>query len=386
MKVDEAYIVKNNKKLRYGYTTGTCAAAAAKAACILLFEGSAPGYVDIKTPSGVTISPEVFFASYENGSASCAVKKDAGDDPDATDGIFIYARAERLKNEECPLEDTSGPTVLIDGGEGIGRVTLPGLEQPVGSAAINSVPRRMITEAALEVCSAHSYTGQINITISAPGGEDIAKKTYNPRLGIVGGISILGTTGIVEPMSEKAMIDAIGVELNVIKAGGCNTVVMIPGNYGAAFARDTLGIDVQKALKCSNYIGESLDLAVTAGIPNVLLVGHIGKLIKLSGGIMNTHSRNADCRMELLCAAVLRAGCGSELALRVLGALTAEEAVRIIDESGVLESVMASVMERIEFHLSQRTKGALNAQAVTFSSNLGLLGMTSGAQKLIDGL
>ena len=201
----ERYVVKQNKRLRCGYTTGSCAAAAAKAAAELLLGGENPEQVELLTPKGIllTLTPE----DCRRGEtwAGCAIRKDGGDDPDATNGILVYAR----------VEQDNGSEILIDGGTGVGRITLPGLEQPVGAAAINRVPRAMIQNAVEEICEAYDYRGGLRVVISVPQGEEIAQKTFNPRLGIQGGISILGTTGIVEPMSETALIKSIEVEMGV---------------------------------------------------------------------------------------------------------------------------------------------------------------------------
>ena len=199
-----------------------------------------------------------------------------------TDGITVYARVEKT---DLPY------TIEIDGGEGIGRVTKPGLDQNVGSAAINSTPRRMITEELQQVCEDNRYTGGLKVIISAPAGNEIAKRTFNSRLGVVGGISILGTTGIVEPMSEEALIDSIALEIRQRKALGDSRLILTPGNFGADFLKSVYGIDSGKIVKCSNYVGKALEAAVDAGFSQVLLAGHIGKFVKLSSGIMNTHSK-----------------------------------------------------------------------------------------------
>ncbi|MGN1171449.1 MAG: cobalt-precorrin-5B (C(1))-methyltransferase CbiD, partial [Lachnospiraceae bacterium] len=187
----EQFVYKDKKKLRCGYTTGSCAAAAAKAAAIMLFIGEKIDSVDLLTPGGVSLRLNVEETERNSDSVSCAVRKDAGDDADITDGILIYATVQRQEKQG----------IEIDGGEGIGRVTRPGLEQSPGSAAINSVPRRMIRDALSEVCDTFGYEGGLKAVIWAPEGTELAKKTFNPNLGVEGGISILGTSGIVEPMS-----------------------------------------------------------------------------------------------------------------------------------------------------------------------------------------
>lgn len=369
----EEYVVKQNRKLRCGYTTGSCAAAAAKAAAEILLGGYEVPAVELMTPKGILLNLDIHDITVGEGWACCAVQKDGGDDPDATNGIFIYAKAEYTESDQ----------ILIDGGEGVGRVTLPGLEQPVGAAAINQVPRQMIRNAVSEICEAYDHKKGIKVTVSVPEGAKIAEKTFNPRLGIRGGISILGTTGIVEPMSESALIKSIEVEMKVLISNGNDSLVVIPGNYGTVFSRNELGINMDRCLKCSNYIGETIDFAVNMGVREILLIGHIGKFIKLSGGIMNTHSRNADCRMELMATAALKAGAPLPVLEEILKSSTTDEGVRILEEKGYLKETMGQIMDRISFYLANRCQGAIRTEAMIFSNVYGLLGKTSGADELL---
>ena len=310
--LEDYYVIKNNKKLRYGYTTGSCAAAAAKAAARMLLTGETVENVDLMTPKGILLHLEILDIHKGEEEVSCAVRKDGGDDPDATHGLLVYA-AVRKKKE-------SG--VTIDGGRGVGRVTKRGLEQPVGAAAINRTPRAMITEAVEDIADAFGYTEGFTVVISIPGGEEVAKKTVNPRLGILGGISVLGTSGIVVPMSEDALIASIHAEMRLRKENGGDYLLITPGNYGAAFVSSYPDVDVENSVKCSNYVGETLDYAVNLGIRGILFVADIGKFIKVSGGIMNTHSRCADSRAELMTAAAIRAGADLETAKQLLETIT----------------------------------------------------------------
>ena len=205
----DSFVTKDGKRLRRGYTTGSCAAAAAKSAALMLLAGRRLESIHLVTPSGMELDLPLQDIVIADNYVSCGVIKDSGDDPDVTDGITVYARVEKTG---CPY------TVEIDGGNGIGRVTKPGLDQSVGSAAINSTPRRMITEELLQVCEDTGYKGGLKVVISAPAGTEIAKRTFNPKLGVVDGISILGTTGIVEPMSEEAIIESIALEIRQRKA------------------------------------------------------------------------------------------------------------------------------------------------------------------------
>ncbi len=360
--------------MRTGFTTGSCAAAAAKAATEMLLGGNRISEVKIVTPAGVVYCPEIEEIREENGHIACAVRKDAGDDPDVTDGMLIFAEA-------SVKEDGSG-SVYIDGGRGIGRVTRPGLDQPVGNAAINSVPRTMIDSQVRSLMEAHDFHDSIRITIYAPEGEEIAEKTFNPRLGITGGISIIGTTGIVEPMSTKALIDTIRVELRQQKEMGAKIAVVSPGNYGLEFMKTAYGYDLDRAVKCANYIGDAIDLARELGFDRMLLVGHIGKLIKVSGGIMNTHSREADSRMELMAAAAIRAGADRETLLGILDAVSTEEAYALLESAGIAEKTMQHVMERIGFYLKKRA-GHLEIRCMVYANRYGLLGQSEGAEDWI---
>ena len=393
----EEYMVKQNRRLRCGYTTGSSAAAAAGAAAEMLLGGEDISCTELMTPKGILLKLDVEAAVRGEGFVSCGVRKDGGDDPDVTDGLLICARVEYAGGSEGPgavlgtaqegfpeSSPTEGTRVVIDGGEGVGRVTLPGLEQPVGAAAINRVPRRMIREAVLEVCVAYGFEGSLKVTVSVPEGEEIAKKTFNPRIGILGGISILGTTGIVEPMSESALIHSIKVEMKVQLKRGNGYLVVIPGNYGTVFSRNELGVDTERTMKCSNFIGETVDFAAELGARGLLFIGHIGKFIKLSGGIMNTHSRNADSRMELLAAAAIRAGAPLSVLSEVLKAVTTDEGLRILKDAGFLEAAMRHVTERAGFYLQARAGGALQTEVMIFSNVYGLLGQTKGAAELLE--
>ena len=257
----EQFVVKDGKQLRLGYTTGSCAAAAAKAAGWMLLTGREKKTIGLHTPKGIDLTLHVEEITRGADFVSCAIAKDAGDDPDVTAGALIFARV-ALK---------ASPGVDIDGGFGVGRVTKPGLDQSVGNAAINSVPRAMIRENLLEIARELDYPGGFTVEISVPLGEELAKKTFNPRLGIVGGISILGTTGIVEPMSEQALVDTIRVELRQKRTQG-DYVLLTPGNYGSDFIRDSLKIDPKTAVQVSNFIGVSLDICKELEFKGALLI------------------------------------------------------------------------------------------------------------------
>lgn len=535
--VENLYVIKQNKKLRCGYTTGSCAAAAARAAAQILLgspsgENELPDTVPLMTPKGILLHlpVRVVRADRAKGRVLCAVRKDAGDDPDVTDGLEICAEVRMLAPDieeaaagirsfqaqgggertdvegegpagagsPCPgmdpgglgdkyafayyqgkeydsavrlqLLDTlraagwqsqgdtggagqrqsvsrnvrreqsafrcagQGPLLVLDGGGGVGRVTRSGLKQNIGEAAINPVPRHMIFEAAAEECRRAGYAGGLRITISVPGGEEVAKKTFNPRLGILGGISILGTTGIVEPMSEEALIESIRLEMGQHVKNGERILVLTPGNYGLDFIRDGLKLPPDKAILCSNFIGLAVDEAAallagdgpepvrigegpepagtggacpeparpgnsgaepftpegagpeepgTGEAAGILYVAHIGKAVKVAGGIMNTHSREGDCRAEISAACAIQAGIGLADAGRILQTQTTDEAVGIMKEAGLLEKTMEIVCRRVRSYLQHRCGGTIRTEAIVYNQTEGLLGMTEGAGQML---
>ncbi len=366
--------------MKKGFTTGSCSAAAAKAATYMLLSGIKKEKIDIETPAGIKFNADIVDICIEENKVSCGVIKDGGDDPDVTTGCHVIAI---VSVEEVSTEKNTKPKVVIDGGEGVGRVTLPGLDQPVGNAAINHVPRSMIENEVLEVCQLLDFTGTINVLISVPEGKDIAKKTFNPRLGIVDGISILGTTGIVEPMSKKALIDTIEVELQQKKALGNTVAFVSPGNYGLKFMEETYNYDLDKSVKCSNFIGETIDMACDLGFETFVITGHIGKLIKLAGGIMNTHSHEADARMEIMASCCVRAGADMVLTKTVLDCLNTEEALHKIEESGLLKDTMNIVLEKILFYMNFRAQGRIKVECILYSNEFGLLAESKGARELL---
>lgn len=368
--------------MRFGFTTGSCAAAAAKAAAYMLLTGKEKTRIAIQTPKGIRYETDVCDISRKETEVSCAVVKDGGDDPDITTGAKICARVYLLRAGQ----DKTGARIRIDGGFGVGRVTRPGLDQPVGNAAINHVPREMIGREVTEVCDLTDYRGCLGIEIYVPKGEELAEKTFNPRLGIVGGISILGTSGIVEPMSSQALLDTIRVELRQKRAEGCQTAAVSPGNYGLDYMKRTYGYDLDRSVKCSNFIGDTVDMAAELGFERMLLTGHIGKLVKVSGGIMNTHSREGDCRMELIATAALLEGVEAEPVRQILSCLTCEEAVRILIDAGRLQEVMRRIMDKVIFYLEKRAAGRLQIDCIIYASEFGELAKSAGADAMLEEL
>ena len=355
--------------MKYGFTTGSCAAAASGAAAYMLLTGKTKTDITVETPSGRIFKAAILDIKRSENSVSCAVRKTAGDDPDITDGALIYS--------EVSIRESG---FSIDGGKGVGRVTRPGLDQPVGAAAINRVPREMIEKKVSEVCSFTGYSGGLKIIISVPEGERLAEKTFNPKLGIAGGISILGTSGIVEPMSERAFIETIRLELRQKRAEGERRTVISPGNYGREFMKKSYGFDLDRSVKCGNFIGLTVDMAKEEGFAELLLVGHIGKLIKVAGGIMNTHSREADCRMEILASLGLLCGADGGTARSILRCALTDEAVEILDEAGIKQAVMNMAVERICGNLERRTE-KMKIECMMFSNKFGELGKSREAEK-----
>lgn len=380
--LEDYYVIRDHKKLRFGYTTGSCAAAAAKGAVQMLLSGQEVRTVQLLTPKGILLTLSLLNTVMEDGAVTCAVKKDGGDDPDTTHGLLIYVKAEKQESGDVPEASFTDGVVVLDGGTGVGRVTKPGLSQQIGQAAINRVPRQMIFQEVHAVMEKYGYTGSIRLTVFVPQGEERAKRTFNPRLGIVGGISILGTSGIVEPMSERALIDSIRLEMSQRHALGEEYLLVTPGNYGAQYLQEHMTLPFEKALKCSNYFGETIDMAVDMGVKGILFVSHIGKLIKLAAGIMNTHSHSADARMEILASNAIRAGADLACARRILNCTMTDEALRILQQDGILKETMAEVMARIQFYLNHRSYEQILLGAVMFSNEFGFLGQTEDAKKL----
>ena len=375
--MDGPTIMRNGRALRCGYTTGACAAAATAAAAELLLGGEAPKSVTLDTPKGVPLTLDIARATAGAGAATCAVRKDSGDDPDITNGVLVFAEVRRAAGG-----------VAIDGGEGVGRVTREGLDQPVGAAAINSVPRRMIAEAAEAAMARHNYTGGLAVTISIPGGEALAQKTFNPRLGIEGGLSVIGTTGIVEPMSAAALVDTIKLELNVRCAEGARAALLCPGNFGETFARESLGLAAQP-VSVANFIGEGVDAAVAAGFHRILLVGHVGKLVKLGIGVRNTHSAQGDGRMETLAACALACGAEAPLLRRIMGCATTDAALDLLRGAGLMPQAMQALGARIEATLARWAPESVQIGYVCFTNrapHAGVLCQSANADALMAAL
>ena len=414
----EEYVIKNQKKLRLGITTGTCSAAAAQAAAMQLLLGVESHAVTLRTPKGMTVSVSVYLLESDSRKASYKVVKDSGDDPDVTNGTDVCVTVAYAK--QCVREQTDGsaeldgsvgirgskkssgrvemglrcnnhesqdrswaftsesfPYLTLDGGIGIGRVTKEGLEQAVGQAAINRVPRQMIFAAVADVCEKANVCEPLHITVWMPEGETLAKRTFNPKLGIEGGLSILGTSGILEPMSEQAIVATIETEIRQLHAVGEEKVLVTPGNYGQAYASEYLGLDLAKSVKSSNYIGDTIDLAISYGMKDFLLVGNIGKLVKLAAGIFNTHSKVADGRGEIFAVHAAMAGAGADVVQEIYNCINTDRMLDVVEREGLREAVMQSILAAIEKHVAGRIGDAMRFGVIVFSEKYGYLGQTA---------
>lgn len=379
------------QELRSGFTTGTCAAVASKAAAVMLLTGCELQQMKLMTPKGRSADLPLFHVVLSQEKAVCAVIKDAGDDPDVTHQAMVFASVTytdvKEEGEAAGIyrregEDGKAP-LFLTAGEGIGWVTKPGLSCPVGMPAINPVPRDMIFQGVEDARREAGFDSSLTITVWMPEGKKLAEKTFNSRLGIVGGLSILGTTGIVKPMSEEALIATIRLEIHMKAVAGMKRVILVPGNYGEAFIQETLGLDLKNGVICSNFIGEALQSAGEEGFHQILFAGHIGKLIKTAGGVPNTHSKYGDRRMEILwdCTAPFSEG-RDGLKDEIMAANTMEEAAGILKSFGILEPVMEEAVDRIQRYMSLWS-GGRTVEVVTFSTMYGILGMSRGAKELI---
>lgn len=427
----EEYVIKNQKKLRLGITTGTCSAAAAQAAAMQLLLGVESHAVTLRTPKGMTVSVPVYVLESDSRKSSYKVVKDSGDDPDVTNGTDVcvtveYAQqstreksnrsagtsGDKKPNGSVEIGGNAGsdgiveasiqsskngsqdrsraftsesyPYLTLDGGIGIGRVTKEGLEQAVGQAAINRVPRQMIFDAVADVCEKANVCEPLHITVWMPEGETLAKRTFNPKLGIEGGLSVLGTSGILEPMSEQAIVATIETEIRQLHAVGEEKILVTPGNYGQAYASEYLGLDLAKSVKSSNYIGDTIDLAISYGMKDFLLVGNIGKLVKLAAGIFNTHSKVADGRGEIFAVHAAMAGAGADVVQEIYDCINTDRMLDVVEREGLREAVMQSILAAIEKHVDSRIGDAMRFGVIVFSEKYGYLGQTSDAERELN--
>lgn len=362
----------DGRLLRRGFTTGTCAAAAARAAAWMLINKKTIKRVKIDIPAGIQLELDVLTPESGSLFASCGIKKDAGDDPDITNGIVVMARAEYFSQEGIHLE----------GGEGVGRVTKPGLSLPVGASAINPVPREQIKNALEDLVSKGEG---LKITISVPEGEKLAGKTLNSSLGIEGGISILGTSGIVEPMSEESIKESLVLQIPVALEEGFNSLVLTPGRRGQRQAVEVLGFPAPSVIQMSNFVGFMLSTCAGYKVKEVLLCGSLGKLSKVAGGIFHTHSKIADGRREIIAANSALEGASQETINQIMESVTAEGTAKILQEKG-LERVFYRLAERASFRAEKHVQGNLKVGTIFLSYEGKVLGFDQKAQKMGGGL
>lgn len=365
-------VIKKGRTLEKGYTTGTCAQAAAKAAAIYLFTGIKQNYVEVNIPAGKLLKIKIKSLEKYDDYAECSVIKESGDDPDVTNGIEIKAAVYKGYDK-----------LIIDGGKGIGRVTKQGLKVPVGEAAINPVPRKMIAYEMEKICLDFGYDKSFKVIISADEGIETAKKTFNEKLGIIGGISILGTTGIVEPMSEKALIDTIYLEIDSQIEQGRKNILLTPGNYGRNAALEKFGIDIEKGIKISNYIGDTLDYLLYKQPEKVLIIGHAGKLSKMAGGIMNTHSSYADCRHEIFASYAALCGADKKVIEEIFNAVSTDEIDYILMQYNLHEKVWNIIISRIIENINRRLQNKVKCEVMVFTNKENTWKYSSNALEFI---
>jgi cobalt-precorrin-5B (C1)-methyltransferase len=381
----EEFVYIDGKKYRRGYTTGSTATGASKAATYMLLTRSKIDSIKIDTPKGIELDLVVENANIEENFAECSIKKDGGDDIDATHTMDIFSKAE-IVDKGCEEE-----SVIICGGKGIGVVTKKGLSVGVGKPAINPIPLKMIRSEVEKVISEFEEgilpkSKAVRLTISAPKGEEVAKKTFNPRLGIVGGISILGTTGIVEPMSDEGWKKSLSIELQMKKEQGIDKVIFVPGNHGEQFISEHYSLNPHYIIRTSNFIGYMLKEAQRMGFKKIFMAGHIGKFIKLSAGIFNTHSKIADARNEILISNLALMKAPYYLLEEIDKCVTSEEAIDIINEanlSEVFDIICNKCKNRVLEYLND-DEDSIDVEVVIFSMDKTLLGKSSEVEKLAE--
>ncbi len=375
------FLVKSSQKPVIGFTTGTCAACAARAAACVLAGKKCPSYVSVATPAGIVAVMEILSVQADGEKVTCCVQKNSGTDPDVTDGVFVFATLEFCESSE----------IVIEGGVGVGTVTLPGLDQKVGMAAINSVPRKMIADA---VASELGKKSGIKVTVSIPQGLELAEKTFNPKMGIVGGISVLGTSGIVEPMSEDALVKTISLEINVRRELKWPVLAVVPGNYGTAFMKSEYDFSIDTAVTCSNFVYDTVTMALNSGFDKMLFAGHVGKLIKVSGGVKNTHSKYGDRRMEIFSSFFKEEAAKNKMDPALVEkyccdlekCVSMDEAINIVKQTDVYGNVMKNITLSIKNVMESWGQNRLAVEVVMFSNVHGVLGITDGAENYMAAL
>jgi len=356
--------------LRYGNTTGACATAAAKAALVTLLDKP----VDrIGIPSPLGIRFEILIKESKklgDDTAVASVIKDAGEDVDVTNKMEIIATVK--------LTDDDGK-ITIKGGKGVGTVTKPGLQIPEGGSAINPVPREMIKEGITEVLPPGKG---VEVFINAPEGEKIAKKTQNPKLGIIGGISILGTTGVVRPLSKSAYKRSLLPKIDVALAQNYARIFMVPGNIGEKLAKRLLKVPDDAIVQTGDFVGYMLEKATEKGAKEIVIFGHPGKLVKLAAGIFNTHHKMGDARMEVIAACAGALGADTELIKAILRSNTTEETIKFLEQADLLQQTFDKIAEQVCRRSLERVDNKVKIKVVVVSMDGKILGTTKDARSM----
>lgn len=352
------------KKLREGVSTGSCMTGGAAAAALWLTTGTCPDIIKVETPIGKTLYLDV--VPKEKG--VCGIVKDAGDDPDVTNGSEVITKVEILPD--------NGEISFV-GGAGIGTITQEGLKLPVGEPAINPVPRQMVEKALRQIIGNHGAV----VTVSIPGGEELAKKTFNPRLGVLGGLSVLGTTGIVRPMSEEAMKDSLLVELDMYARQGHRSILFVLGTTGENALKASYG-EFPCVLQVSNYIGFMIEEAVERGFVDILIGGFVGKLVKVASGTMNTHSHVADGRLETICTHAALHGASRDVIEKIYSCLTTKAAMKIVAEEGLMD-IWKDMAEKASFYCEKTAHGMARVGMIFLDGDNRVLAESSNTQDIL---
>lgn len=357
------------KEMKSGYTTGSCAAAGTKAA-LLALQGNVVKEVELHALSGELLHIPIESVEFTVDGAKAEVIKNGGDDPDITHGASVFTEV---------VINPQSKTVNFHAGLGIGIVTQPGLSVEPGQPAINPGPRKMMTQVVQELLPQGCGC---DITVSIPKGIELAKKTLNPILGIEGGISVIGTTGIVRPMSEEGFKNSLTPQISVAKANGYNDIVFVPGKIGENIAK-ALSLPSKALIQTSNFIGHMLEFAVDEEIKSVLLFGHLGKLVKVAGGIFYTHSKIADARLEIMASYAAMLGMDSTGVKEIFSVKTTEAAMPIIEKYGLVEKGYYDLLaQRASLRSQQHVFNAFTVGTVIVTLKGEILGMDDNAKQI----
>lgn len=354
------------KSLREGYTTGSCAAAASLASVIWQTTGICPEQVELETPSGVKLYLEI----HQISKYICGVIKDSGDDPDVTNGCMVISKVDILEKNDL---------IRFKAGNGVGTVTRKGLKIPVGEPAINPIPLQMIEKA---VRSIIKERGAI-ITISIPNGEELAIKTFNGRLGVKGGLSILGTTGIVRPMSEEAIKESLRLELSMCYEEYGESCAFVTGYSGENYLKEQY-VNCKSIVLCSNYLGYLLDCAEDMKFKNILIVGRAGKLIKPAANIMYLHSHTAGGQREIVCTHSALLGLSKEKIKKLYDCNTTSQMHELLVEYNISDKVWKSIIESACSNCISRTHNKIKIGMLLVDENNQILSKSNSVDEVIE--